>query len=169
MNILESNQQESDSVEMSEADFLNPLLRAEALSKLNQNLCNNAERQLIRPHINVLRTVLNVLIPLLAFIAVFCTLYFTVPKLRLEISLGISFSGLTLYIIIRLRALMIWCILVYQRFAPSKTRLRCVFQPSCSEYAILALKKYGVIRGIPRIISRLKRCHPPNGGNDPLK
>lgn len=36
----------------------------------------------------------------------------------------------------------------------------CRFYPSCSEYAVLALKKYGVIFGLPRIVWRLLRCHP---------
>ncbi|MBM7867741.1 membrane protein insertion efficiency factor YidD [Heliomicrobium gestii] len=44
----------------------------------------------------------------------------------------------------------------------------CRFAPTCSEYAILALEKYGVIRGLWKAAGRLLRCHPFHpGGYDP--
>ena len=44
----------------------------------------------------------------------------------------------------------------------------CRFQPSCSEYFILAVHKYGPVRGAWRGIGRICRCHPWNrGGYDP--
>lgn len=61
---------------------------------------------------------------------------------------------------------IIWSIHVYQHYAPDRVRLACVFEPSCSEYMILAVKKYGSIRGVLKGIQRLKRCHPPNFGKD---
>lgn len=54
----------------------------------------------------------------------------------------------------------------YQRVAPTRIRQSCRFEPSCSEYAILALQKYGFIQGWKKTIFRLKSCHPPNGGYD---
>ncbi|MBL7054058.1 membrane protein insertion efficiency factor YidD [Patescibacteria group bacterium] len=43
----------------------------------------------------------------------------------------------------------------------------CKFQPTCSEYAYLAVKKYGVIRGGLKAAGRIFRCHPwSDGGND---
>lgn len=165
----ENSGQKSVSVELTEADFLNPILRTEAIAKLDGGLGICKKRELVRPRISATRAILNVSIPLSVSAALFCIFFFSVPIYRLSISLGVSLGGLALYTTIRLRSIMIWFILLYQRFAPAETRLRCVFVPSCSEYAILALKRYGVIRGIPKIISRLKRCHPPNGGSDPLK
>lgn len=45
----------------------------------------------------------------------------------------------------------------------------CRFTPSCSEYAVLALKKYGLPRGLFLAIARVLRCNPFNrGGYDPL-
>lgn len=45
----------------------------------------------------------------------------------------------------------------------------CRFEPSCSEYSIQALSKYGVFKGIFLSIKRLIRCHPWGGhGYDPL-
>ena len=44
----------------------------------------------------------------------------------------------------------------------------CRFDPSCSEYARLALSEHGVIRGGWLTLRRLARCHPFNpGGYDP--
>lgn len=61
---------------------------------------------------------------------------------------------------------VIWLIRLYQYKAPDHVRLKCVFYPSCSEYMILAVQKYGTIRGVFRGIARLLRCHAPNGGED---
>ena len=71
-----------------------------------------------------------------------------------------------LYIAILFKKTVIWFIHLYQNKASDKTRLRCVFEPSCSEYMILAIEKYGTIVGIVKGIKRLLRCHPPNGGID---
>lgn len=49
---------------------------------------------------------------------------------------------------------------LYQRYAPEHIRRRCLFKPTCSEYAILAIEKYGVIVGVRKAYIRLfKRCH----------
>lgn len=46
----------------------------------------------------------------------------------------------------------------------------CRFYPSCSEYSIQAISKYGVIKGGLLSAWRIIRCNPWNkGGNDPLK
>lgn len=43
----------------------------------------------------------------------------------------------------------------------------CRFTPSCSEYMIQALRKYGALRGGWRGLRRLGRCHPfSKGGID---
>jgi len=45
---------------------------------------------------------------------------------------------------------------------------RCRFEPTCSEYFIGSLKKYGLLRGVPRGLWRILRCNPWNpGGHDP--
>lgn len=44
----------------------------------------------------------------------------------------------------------------------------CRFQPTCSEYAILAIRKYGVFKGTWKATRRILRCHPWHpGGYDP--
>ncbi|MBU5417691.1 membrane protein insertion efficiency factor YidD [Anaerobutyricum soehngenii] len=62
-----------------------------------------------------------------------------------------------------MKYILIWFIRVYQRYAKSETRLRCCYTPSCSEYAILALKKYGLVIGSIKAFKRLLRCGPPGG------
>ena len=55
---------------------------------------------------------------------------------------------------------------LYQRFAPRHVRDACLFQPSCSVYAQLAIEEHGVLRGVALAAKRLKRCVRPNGGID---
>jgi len=46
----------------------------------------------------------------------------------------------------------------------------CRFYPSCSDYSIQALKKYGILKGSWLGIKRISRCHPFNpGGYDPVE
>jgi len=45
---------------------------------------------------------------------------------------------------------------------------QCRFQPTCSNYMIAAVEKYGACRGVWRGIKRIARCHPwHSGGYDP--
>ncbi|WP_372718851.1 membrane protein insertion efficiency factor YidD [Novipirellula sp.] len=44
----------------------------------------------------------------------------------------------------------------------------CRFTPTCSQYAVEAIRKYGVLRGSVKAVWRILRCHPWNpGGYDP--
>lgn len=46
---------------------------------------------------------------------------------------------------------------------------RCRFAPSCSEYAIDALRRHGVFAGLLLAVRRVGRCHPWHpGGYDPV-
>jgi len=56
----------------------------------------------------------------------------------------------------------------YQRFISPLLGPMCRFSPSCSEYFIQAVKKYGAISGSWRGMRRIMRCHPFHpGGYDP--
>lgn len=58
-----------------------------------------------------------------------------------------------------LKKAVIGCIKLYQHYAPEEIRRRCLFKPTCSEYAILAIKKYGLIIGLIKTYNRLfKKC-----------
>jgi len=57
----------------------------------------------------------------------------------------------------------------YKRFvSPHLASRQCRFRPSCSEYAVEAIDKYGLLRGLMYTRARLKRCNPSTpAGNDP--
>ncbi|HUM55583.1 MAG TPA: membrane protein insertion efficiency factor YidD [Bacillota bacterium] len=58
----------------------------------------------------------------------------------------------------------------YQKFISPLFPPTCRFYPTCSEYFIQALEKYGIFKGSYLGIRRILRCHPWNpGGYDPLK
>lgn len=58
-----------------------------------------------------------------------------------------------------LKKALIGIIHLYQHYAPEDVRRRCLFKPTCSEYAILAIQKYGVIIGLFKAYVRLfKKC-----------
>lgn len=64
-----------------------------------------------------------------------------------------------------LSAFLIALIRGYQRFiSPTLGRLgvRCRFHPTCSNYAILAIRKYGPLKGCAKTWDRLTRCRPDN-------
>ncbi|MDE3104818.1 MAG: membrane protein insertion efficiency factor YidD [Acidobacteriota bacterium] len=48
-------------------------------------------------------------------------------------------------------------------------RSQCIFLPTCSEYAFVAMERFGVLRGGAMALRRLSRCHPlGKGGLDPV-
>ena len=65
-----------------------------------------------------------------------------------------------------LKPFVIGIVLMYKAFAPKKMRDRCRFEPTCSTYMVMAINKYGLIRGVCKGIKRICRCKPPNGGID---
>ena len=62
------------------------------------------------------------------------------------------------------RALLIAPIRVYQRLISPALGPRCRYHPSCSEYAVQAIRSYGVLRGLVLAGWRLLRCNPSSRG-----
>ncbi|HOQ67113.1 MAG TPA: membrane protein insertion efficiency factor YidD [Candidatus Atribacteria bacterium] len=61
-------------------------------------------------------------------------------------------------------------LLFYQKYISPLFPPCCRFEPSCSEYARQALRKYGLWKGGLLALRRLLRCHPYSpGGYDPVK
>ena len=57
----------------------------------------------------------------------------------------------------------------YQRWISPALGQRCRFAPSCSHYAVGALREHGLLRGSWLAVRRIGRCHPWNpGGYDPV-
>jgi putative membrane protein insertion efficiency factor len=68
-----------------------------------------------------------------------------------------------------MRQLLILLIVFYRECISPFNPPACRFIPTCSEYAILALKKYGAGKGSFIALKRILRCHPFNpGGYDPI-
>ncbi|MCL5010781.1 MAG: membrane protein insertion efficiency factor YidD [Patescibacteria group bacterium] len=63
-----------------------------------------------------------------------------------------------------MRALIIKLIKAYQILISPCLGQHCRFYPSCSQYAVLAIKKQGVVRGLARAMWRILRCNPLSGG-----
>lgn len=59
---------------------------------------------------------------------------------------------------------LIWLIRGYQRFVSPMTPPSCRFTPSCSAYAVTALRRHGLLRGGYLAVRRVLRCHPWNPG-----
>jgi uncharacterized protein len=69
-----------------------------------------------------------------------------------------------------LKLIPIFFIRTYQYLISSWTRPSCRFSPSCSNYAIDAIRKHGPIKGSWMGFRRIMRCHPWGGsGYDPVK
>ena len=57
----------------------------------------------------------------------------------------------------------------YQRWISPLLGARCKYYPSCSEYAVQAIGRYGMLRGSVLAAWRLLRCNPfSHGGYDPV-
>lgn len=58
------------------------------------------------------------------------------------------------------RRLLVAPIRLYQRFVSPAVGPRCKYHPSCSEYAVGAIRSFGVLRGSILAVWRLLRCNP---------
>ncbi len=73
----------------------------------------------------------------------------------------------------KIAGLIVWLLIIpirfYQRFISPLTPPSCRFTPTCSQYAIEALRKHGPLKGLWLAARRLLRCHPWGGsGYDPV-
>jgi putative membrane protein insertion efficiency factor len=58
---------------------------------------------------------------------------------------------------------------LYQRFISPLFPRRCKYEPTCSAYAVEALRSFGALRGSVLAVWRLLRCNPfSDGGHDPV-
>jgi putative membrane protein insertion efficiency factor len=68
-----------------------------------------------------------------------------------------------------MKALLVWLLRGYQLLLSPMLGQNCRFYPSCSNYAIEALRTHGAARGSLLAARRVCRCHPWNaGGVDPV-
>lgn len=69
-----------------------------------------------------------------------------------------------------MKKLVIFLINLYRKYlSPLKRRPTCIYTPTCSQYAVEALEKYGFLKGSFLAVRRILRCHPfAKGGYDPV-
>jgi uncharacterized protein len=68
------------------------------------------------------------------------------------------------------RRLFVLPIRAYQRLVSPLIGQHCKYYPSCSEYAVQAVQRFGILRGLVLAGWRLLRCNPwSNGGYDPVE
>ncbi|HEC96689.1 MAG TPA: membrane protein insertion efficiency factor YidD [Nitrospirae bacterium] len=69
-----------------------------------------------------------------------------------------------------MKSLIILLIKSYKMLLSPVLPQSCRFVPTCSEYSIEAIKKYGALRGSFMSAKRILKCHPFHpGGYDPVK
>ncbi len=140
------------------------LLRAYASSDEVDTASIYYKRNNVRPKLNLWRVLLYALIVLCVSTVISLFVYDTSKSILWAILTGI-FVILGV-IIIFIKRVFVWLVKLYQRVAPDSVRNRCRFEPSCSQYMILAIEKYGFFKGVKKGWDRLKRCVPPNSGYD---
>ena len=65
------------------------------------------------------------------------------------------------------RSLAVAPVRFYQRFVSPAIPRRCKYHPSCSQYSVTAIRRYGILRGLVLSAWRLLRCNPwSHGGVD---
>jgi len=66
-------------------------------------------------------------------------------------------------------SIIIWGIKLYKYSISVILPPSCRFYPSCSDYSVDAINKYGVLKGVWYALRRVSKCHPlGNGGYDPV-
>ncbi len=69
-----------------------------------------------------------------------------------------------------IKSFLIYLIKFYQKCISPLKRPSCRFYPTCSQYAVESIKKYGAFIGALKSVKRIAKCHPFHpGGYDPVK
>lgn len=132
---------------------------------------NEEKKPLFRPKINWIKIILILLLCEIITGGLSTGFYFLLTN-TFNINNAYIYSTI-LFIILNILLIVIFfgkiiiCLTrIYQRYAKEEIRRRCVYTPSCSEYMILSIQKYGGFKGFAKGIKRLNRCHPPHEGED---
>jgi len=69
-----------------------------------------------------------------------------------------------------MKSLALELLRIYKRWISPVFPPSCRYVPTCSEYAMEAVERYGAVRGLMMAAWRVLRCHPlAKGGLDPVK
>jgi putative component of membrane protein insertase Oxa1/YidC/SpoIIIJ protein YidD len=128
------------------------------LNQHEQNVVRDycQEHELIRPDTDVKKIVIWILGIEISSITLAYILYCMFCWVSVIFSFGALYSGVSVILyLIFLKRICIILIELYQHYASENTRRKCVMMPSCSEYALLALKKYNVFKGLYKSYIRM--------------
>ena len=119
------------------------------------------------PKINWIKCILNIVLPIIILVIVYFIVVncFKLIDIKYLIIVGLALLYI-IYLCLRMKSIVIWLVKAYQHFAPIRVRDKCRFEPSCSEYMILSVEKYGVIKGVKKGVHRIYRCSHKDGGYD---
>lgn len=114
------------------------------------------ERPLYRPNITYCKTavvailicVISVCFSILLFKCLSLLGFFLLKKIYYPVFFILELTVFS-------RFIAITAIRLYQHYAPEEVRRRCLLKPTCSEYAIIVLKRYGTLIGLIKIWKRL--------------
>jgi len=68
-----------------------------------------------------------------------------------------------------MKKILIFLIKLYRKYISPLKRTKCPYIPTCSEYGLEAIEKYGAIKGGLLAAWRILRCNPfSSGGYDPV-
>ena len=68
-----------------------------------------------------------------------------------------------------MKNVLIFLIKFYQKYISGLKRTKCPYFPTCSQYGLEAIEKYGALKGSLLAIWRILRCNPfSKGGYDPV-
>lgn len=124
------------------------------------------KRQLVRPKIAWWRVLFWLLAPLLCIGGILFFFHFSEGAVPLPGQIALIAAFLLLYLFCTGKKAFLCAVRIYQRCAPAAMRMKCRFEPSCSQYMILSVEKYGLLKGVRRGIRRLRRCNIDGGGFD---
>ena len=146
--------------------------------KVKQHSCveefyPETNQPLIRPEIHFFKALVLFFVVLGIDIGITCVVRYLLSQFSWcgSIGTGVLFFLAFLLVgsfslLIFSKRIVIFAIRLYQRYAPYDIRSQCLFVPNCSEYMVLAIEKYGLVKGIRKGMDRYHRCHAPNGGED---
>ena len=120
------------------------------------------DRLLVRPDTNIAKAILSVLLFLLTIGVLVLCFYNCRYLFPSDVQNFCDEHPVLLFAIVFFVGLLfcfkyavIGAIKLYQYYAPEEIRRRCLFMPTCSEYAILAIRKYGGVIGLCKTYFRL--------------
>jgi putative component of membrane protein insertase Oxa1/YidC/SpoIIIJ protein YidD len=109
------------------------------------------KRELFRPGTTIKQTLKHTMIFILVVSGIAIMIFFLTNFSLLLVIIVCFLLGL----MICSKRIIIGLVRLYQHYAPEYVRRKCLLMPTCSEYMILAVQKYGTLRGLYKGIYRL--------------